>query len=97
MGYFYLLFLIVPLLVLSFAAQQYVDYVFFKWNHVENSVKLMGMQAAQQISKDAGLGVQLTMINKKLGDHYVPESHTVCLSIPVATQPSVAALAYTRF
>jgi hypothetical protein len=31
---FYMLFVLIPLLTLTFAAQQYVDYVFYKWNQV---------------------------------------------------------------
>ena len=54
---FYLLFVLIPLLALAFAAQQYVDYVFYKWNQIDNSVHLTGMQAAERISKDANLGV----------------------------------------
>ena len=87
------LFILVPLIALSFAAQQYVDYVFYKWNAIENAARLTGMQAAERISNDARLGVKLGTINKKLGDHYDPTSHTVRLSTQVATQPSVAALA----
>ncbi len=90
---FYTLFVLIPLVALAFAAQQYVDYVFYKWNHIENSARLTGMQAAERISSDANLGVTLGTINKKLGDHYDPTTHTVRLSTMIATQASVAALA----
>lgn len=90
---YYLLFLFIPLLVLSFAAQQYVEYVFFKWSKVNNSARLTGMEAAERVSRDARLGVRFTTTGKKLGDHYAPDSHTVCLSTQVAEAPSVAALA----
>ena len=90
---YYLLFLFVPLLVLSFAAQQYVEYVFFRWSKVYNSARLTGMQAAERLSQDARLGVRFATTSKKLGDHYAPQTHTVCLSTQVAEQPSVAALA----
>lgn len=90
---YYLLFLFLPLLGLSFAAQQYVESVFFKWGKVDNSAGLSGMAAAERIARDARLGVRFTTTSRKLGDHYAPETHTVCLSNQVAEQTSVAALA----
>ncbi|MEO8396235.1 MAG: zinc metallopeptidase, partial [Chloroflexota bacterium] len=73
---FYMLFVLIPLLALAFAAQQYVDYVFYKWNQIDNSAHVTGMQAAERISHDANLGVALATIPKKLGDHYDPTTHT---------------------
>jgi Zn-dependent membrane protease YugP len=90
---YYTLFVFVPLLICSFVAQQYVDYVFFKWGQVFNSARLNGVQVAERISQDARLGVRLKIIRQKLGDHYNPRTHEVCLSTQVAEQPSVAALA----
>jgi len=90
---YYLLFLFIPLLLLSFAAQQYVDYVFFKWGKVNNSARLTGMQVAERLSQDARLGVKLGTVSQKMGDHYNPRVHEVRLSTQVAEQPSVAALA----
>lgn len=90
---YYLLFSVIPLLVLSFAAQQYVEYVFFKWGKVGHSASLTGMQVAERISRDANLNVKLTTTDKKLGDHYDPTSHTVCLSKLVAQGATVASIA----
>lgn len=92
---FYLFVVLIPLLIASFVVQQYVEYMFHKWGKTTNSAQLSGMKVADRISRDAGLGVRVTTTEKKLGDHYVPASNTVCLSTEVAEQPSVAALAIT--
>lgn len=89
----YLTFVLIVLVILSFLVQQYVEYMFYKWGKTTNSAQLTGMKAAEKISREAGLGVRLTTTDKKLGDHYAPNTNTVCLSTQVADQPSVAALA----
>ena len=89
----YLVFIFALLVILSFLAQEYVNYVFQKWGKVSNDARLTGMQVAERISTSAGLGVELGVVDKKLGDHYDPQSHTVRLSAPVAGEASVSAMA----
>jgi uncharacterized protein len=84
---FFLLFLA------SIFAQLYVDYVFHRWSQVSNRKNLTGEQLVERLSTSEQLGTQLTFTPKRLADHYDPRTNTVCLSLDVASNPSVAALA----
>ena len=81
------------LFLASIIAQLYVDYVFHRWSRVSNRKNLTGEQVVERLSTSEQLGTQLTFTPKKLGDHYDPNTNTVCLSLDVASNPSVAALA----
>lgn len=81
------------LFLASIVAQLYVDYVFHRWSQVNNRKNLTGEQVVERLSTSEQLGTKLTFTPKKLGDHYNPNTNTVCLSLDVAANPSVAALA----
>lgn len=90
-------------MVVSFAAQMYVNSAYKKWSQVRNSHNLTGLQVGQELLRGTELGatyqlargtsVQFQGIGGNLTDHYDPRTHTVGLSQGVATQPSVAAMA----
>lgn len=84
---FFLLFLA------SIFAQLYVDYVFHRWSQVKNRKNLTGEQVVERLSTSEQLGTQLTFTPRKLADHFDPRTNTVCLSLDVASNPSVAAMA----
>lgn len=90
----YLIFVLLPTILLSGAAQMYVRSSYSKWGQTRNSSGITGSQAAAQISRAAGLNVALERSpGGELSDHYDPRSHTVRMSMGVASEPSVAAMA----
>jgi Zn-dependent membrane protease YugP len=105
----YLLFVMLPALLLSFGAQMLVRNAYSKWSQIRNSAGLTGAQVAQHIIRRAGLGqtaltgpgrqyagasgISLQRTAGQLTDHYDPRTHTVRLSDAVANQPSVVAMA----
>lgn len=89
----YLLFVFLPTILISIAAQAYVSSAFSKWSKVRNTSGVTGVQTAERITRYAGLSVGIEGIPGQMTDHYDPTSHTVRLSQTVATQPSVASMA----
>ena len=105
----YLLFVFIPTLLISLAAQAYVRSAYSKWSQVRNTSGLTGAQVAQRIISTANLGnvqfaeagargamaagISLERVPGQMTDHYDPSSHTVRMSDAVATQPSVASMA----
>ncbi len=90
----YLLFVFLPALLLSLAAQAFVRGAYSKWGKTPNGAGLTGLQVAQQIlSRTDVKGVQLEGVPGELTDHYDPRTQTVRLSQGNASTPSVAAMA----
>jgi Zn-dependent membrane protease YugP len=90
----YLLFVLIPTLILSFAAQTFVRSAYNKWGKVQNTAGLTGVQVAERIMSRTNVrGVGLEGTPGELTDHYDPASHTVRMSRGIATVPSVAAMA----
>jgi Zn-dependent membrane protease YugP len=90
----YLLFVLVPALILSLLAQVFVRSAYGKWGKIGNSAGLTGADVAQRIMSRTNVrGVPIEPIQGELTDHYDPRSHTVRLSRGIATTPSVAAMA----
>lgn len=105
----YLLFVFLPTLLISLAAQAYVRSAYSKWSQIRNASGLTGAQVAQRIISrtnlgnvqfaEAGMrgaraaGISLERVPGQMTDHYDPSSHTVRMSEGVATQPSVASMA----
>lgn len=90
----YLIFVLIPTLILSFAAQAFVRSAYNKWGKVQNTAGLTGVQVAERIMSRTNVrGVGLEGTPGDLTDHYDPASHTVRMSRGIATVPSVAAMA----
>lgn len=90
----YLLFVFLPALLLSLAAQAFVSSAYSKWGKMRNGAGVTGLQVAQQIFNRGGVrGVNVEGTPGKLTDHYDPRTNTVRLSQDIATTPSVAAMA----
>ncbi len=90
----YLLYVFIPTLILSLAAQAFVRSAYSKWGKVQNGAGLTGVQVAERIMSRTDVhGVALEGVPGELSDHYDPASHTVRLSRGVASVPSVAAMA----
>jgi len=90
----YLLWVMIPSLILSFAAQMWVRSAYAKWSNTRNTVGLTGAQVAEQIKHSAGLNnVALEGTPGQLSDHFDPRGNVVRMSQDIATKPSVAAMA----
>ena len=90
----YLLFVFVPTLLLSLAAQAYVRSTYSKWSKIRNGAGVNGQQVAERIFARTDVSsVRLEGTPGQLSDHYDPGSGVVRLSQDIATVPSVAAMA----
>jgi Zn-dependent membrane protease YugP len=90
----YLLFVFVPTLLLSLAAQVFVRSAYSKWSKVRNTMGLSGVQVAERIfSRTDVRALPLEGAPGQLSDHYDPRQGVVRLSQDIATVPSVAAMA----
>lgn len=90
----YLLLVMIPTLILSGAAQYYVQSQFKQWSAERNGSGLTGPQVARRIMQNAGMNVSLEASpGGEMSDHYDPSSHTVRMSPTVASEPSIASMA----
>jgi len=90
----YIWLVLIPSLVLSFGAQQWVRSSYQKWGNTRNSAGLTGQQIGPRLVQSAGLnGVRFEGTPGELSDHYDPSGHVVRMSQGIATTPSVAAMA----
>ncbi len=85
--------LIGPPIILSILSMVYVDYIFGKWEGVDNQAYFTGVDVAERLKSVA----QLTPVieGSSAADHYDPHGHKVRLRDKIAHQPSVLALAVT--
>jgi uncharacterized protein len=90
----YILWVLIPTLVLSLGAQALVAMAFNRWTKVRNSAGLTGQQVAEKLIRNAGLdGVGLEGTSGTRSDHFDPRTNVVRMSQEVATLPSVASMA----
>ena len=83
-----------PALLLTFAASQYVKRAYAKWSRVPNRSRITGTEAAERLIARGGLyGVRVQTIGGNLTDHYDPRDKVLRLSAGVAQSPSVASVA----
>ena len=92
----YFWFVFIPVLVISAGVQIYLKSTFNKWSNVRNSSGMNGTQVGQQLFARTSLQpLRLEHTPGTLSDHFDPGANVVRLSDPVATQPSVSAMAVT--
>jgi Zn-dependent membrane protease YugP len=90
----YLLFIFLPILVMSLGVQIYLKSTFSKWSQVRNSSAVTGMDAARALFARTDLKeIPLQPTRGALTDNFDPRHQVVNLSEPVASKPSVAAMA----
>ena len=105
----YLLYVLLPTMVISLLAQWYLRSSFRKWHNLRNSAGLNGTAIAERIIRRTEVGdvhferattrsagaaaVRVERGAGAFGDHYDPRSHTVRLSPETAGHDSVAAMA----
>lgn len=92
----YFWYVLIPTLVLSGLVQLYLRSTFSKWSGVRNSAEMTGLQVGQELFRRTTLkAIPLERTPGALSDHFDPGANVVRLSDPVATRPSVAAMAVT--
>lgn len=92
----YLIFVMLPTLVITGLAQMWIKSSYQKWGNIANTRHVNGQQTAQAIIGSGAIRpVGLEVTGGQLTDHYDPTSGVVRLSQGVATQPSVASMAIT--
>lgn len=90
----YLLFVMVPSLLLSLGAQLFVRSAFSRWSNTRNSINLNGLEVGERIKRTSRMmDVRFEGVPGQMTDHYDPSGHVVRMSQDVATKPSVAAMA----
>lgn len=92
----YFLFIAIPTLVISALTQMYLKSTFTKWSRIPNTERMTGMDVAKTLFSRTSLKpIPLERAGGSLTDHYDPGANVVRLSDPIATQPSIAAMAVT--
>ncbi|HEV2013826.1 MAG TPA: zinc metallopeptidase [Candidatus Dormibacteraeota bacterium] len=87
----YLLYVALPIMLLSFLASNWVKRTYQRYSQVRNSSGLTGVDIARRILAGAGLSdVTIQVIDGELSDNYDPRSKTLNLSRAVAMGNSVA-------
>lgn len=87
----YLLYVGLPILVLSLLASNWVKRTYQRYSQVRNSSGLTGVDVARRILSGAGLNdVTIQVIDGELSDNYDPRTKTLNLSRQVAMGTSVA-------
>lgn len=90
----YILLVALPTLVLSLAAQFFVQAAYRKWGNTRNGAGISGVQTAERIFQNTNVRpVRLEGTPGKLTDHFDPGANIVRLSESTAGAPSVASLA----
>jgi uncharacterized protein len=85
--------MVLPALLLGMYAQYKVQSAFRKYQQVPNRARMTGMEAAERILRNNGMGnVSLHVTRGTLTDHYDPRNNSLHLSEAVAHSASVAAL-----
>jgi uncharacterized protein len=89
----YMLWVMLPTIVLSLYAQWRVRSAFAHWSRVANERRISGLDTARLIMQHAGLEtVGIGQVAGELTDHYDPRDKTIHLS-QSSVQPSIAAMA----
>jgi Zn-dependent membrane protease YugP len=89
----YMLWVMLPTLLLSLFAQWKVRSAYSRWSRVANERGVTGLQTAQLIMQHAGLEyVEIDRVAGELTDFYDPRNRSIHLS-QSSTQPSIAAMA----
>ena len=89
----YLLFVLLPSLIISGGASLLVRAAFSRYSQIRSRRGFTGAQAAQRLLDDAGIhDVRVVATEGHLSDHYNPQTKTLALSESVYGSNSLAAL-----
>jgi uncharacterized protein len=90
----YVLYVLIPTLVISAGVQIYLSATYKKWSRVRNSSGETGIEVGRQLFARTSLQeIPFESVGGKLSDHFDPRKNVVRLSKGVATEPSVASMA----
>ncbi len=91
-GWEYFLWVVIPIVLLSYVASSWVQRTYARYSQVRNSSGENGLEVARRILAGSGLShVSVQVIDGDLTDNYDPRTQTLNLSRAVATGASVAA------
>lgn len=89
----YMLFVMLPTMVLSGLASMMVKRTFAKYENVSTQRNMTGAQAAQMMLERQGVtDCKIEPVSGRLSDHYDPRDKTLRLSEPVFNSTSVSAI-----
>jgi len=89
----YMLFIMLPTMVLSGLASMMVKRTFAKYENVSTQRNMTGAQAAQMMLERQGVtDCKIEPVSGRLSDHYDPRDKTLRLSEPVFNSTSVSAI-----
>ncbi|HEX3050524.1 MAG TPA: zinc metallopeptidase [Aggregatilineaceae bacterium] len=92
----YLLFVMLPTLIITGLAQMWIRNAYQKWGQIANSRQVNGQQTAQALFRSGAIqAIPVEVTPGQLSDHFDPSQNVVRLSQGVAMQPSVASMAIT--
>lgn len=92
----YFWYVFIPALIISAGVQIFLRSSLAKWGNVRNTTGLTGMQVGERLFSHTSLQpIPLERTPGALSDHFDPRANVVRLSDPVATKPTVAAMAVT--
>ncbi len=89
---YYYLILVLPAVLLAFAAQVSVQSTFKKYSKVGTRSGMTGRDACAAIQRENGLSVPIETVAGSMTDHYDPRSNVIRLSETVGPIQSVAAI-----
>lgn len=90
----YVIYIMIPTLILSFATQMYLKNTYAKWSKVRNGAGVTGEQTTDALFSRTSLSpIPVQQIPGALTDHFDPGKNIVALSQPIYSQPSVASMA----
>lgn len=90
----YMLFIMLPTAAFTMYAQFKVKSAYRKWDDVQNSARMTGLDTAQALMRHAGLEhVQVQRTPGHLTDFYNPKDKSINLSESSTARPSVASMA----
>ena len=91
--YYFGIFLMIPVLLLSLIVQARLKATYFKFSRIGNGKRMTGAQIASEILRNANItDVQIGCVSGQMSDHYDPVNKTLNLSEEVYTGESVAAI-----
>lgn len=83
-----------PAILITMAAQWYVNSSYRKWGKIRNRTGISGLEAAQRIIRYNSLReMQIQQVPGQLTDHYDPRKKQLSLSTPIYQGNSVASIA----
>jgi hypothetical protein len=90
----YMLYVLIPTLIISAGVQLYLSSTYKKWSRVRNGAGETGAEVGRALFARTSLEeIPFEQVGGRLSDHFDPRKNVVRLSKGVATEPSIASMA----